>query len=591
MKNYAIEFKHLTKEFPGIKANDNISFAVEKGTVHSLIGENGAGKSTLMSILFGLYSPTSGEILINGNPTAIKGPNQANDLGIAMVHQHFKLIDNYTNLQNIILGNETTLAGGILTTKSAADKIKAIQNKYNLHFDLNQKTGSATVATQQKVEIMKMLYRDADILILDEPTAVLTPQEITGLLETIKTFRDAGKTILFISHKLNEVKEVSDRATVIRHGKVIQTFDSLESVNPEDMSAAMVGEKVVLPKNNSSILFEKNPTIVEFENVFAKGNKELTNLNFEIKAGEILAIAGVEGNGQEELEFLAGGLIKPTTGRISFKDYYSYSKDNEVAKKVIKREKSAFNKKMYEILEFMNFWLSRDYKNFVLDFFRKNHDGSKTRYSILKSTKKLSKGHFSRPKTHTSLKDGMIDISQLSVSKRKKYGLSYIPGDRHKYGLVLDFNIRDNSVIRKLSNPDTVKFGIILKKNVSDFFKQIESKFDVRGARSGVSMARSLSGGNQQKAIVGREILDEHQFIVVVQPTRGLDVGAINNIHNYILEEKAKNKAILLISYELDEVLALADNVAVIHEGKLSKKIPISQVNRTEIGLMMAGAK
>ncbi|PAK21601.1 hypothetical protein CJJ23_01480 [Mycoplasmopsis agassizii] len=596
-QEYAIEFKNITKEFPGIKANDNISFGIKKGTIHALIGENGAGKSTLMSILFGLYKPTSGEILINNTPTVIKGPNHANEMAISMVHQHFKIVDDYTNLENIILGNES-VKGGFLDKSFPTEKIKLIQDRYNLHFDLKQKTGKATVATQQKVEIMKMLYRDANILIFDEPTAVLTPQEIEGFLETLKGFREKGKTVIFISHKLDEVIEVSDRATIIRHGKVIKTYETLKGVSISQMSADMVGETIVMPKNTSSQDFIKNDVIVKFDKVSAHGEKSLKDVSFDIKAGEILAIAGVEGNGQVELELAASGLLKIDSGSIYLKPYvakgYSKTESEIAAKKTLQFENSNFQKQARKVKSKLHkvFYATSvvfgESSNYLKTIFKKENkhqlvwgnDFGKW----LKESLKTEVDTSSNNKNH-------LDISDKSVQSRIKYGISYIPGDRHKYGLVLDFNIRDNSILRRLKDNQVSHFGFINKQVTNNYNLEIEETFDVRGSRKGESMARSLSGGNQQKAIVGREILNDHQFIIIVQPTRGLDVGAINNIHQHILEEKKKNRAILLISYELDEVLALADNVAVLHSGKLSKKIPISKTNRTEIGLMMAGVK
>ncbi|AXE60902.1 sugar ABC transporter ATP-binding protein [[Mycoplasma] phocae] len=501
---YAIQFINVTKVFGDIVANKDISINIKKGSIHALIGENGAGKSTLMSILFGLYTPTSGSIKINGHSMYIKNPNLANEIGIGMVHQHFKLVNAYTNLDNIILGSEIENYG-FLDKKTAKLKIEAIQKKYNLDFDLKQKTGNATVGTQQKVEIMKMLYRDAEILIFDEPTAVLTPQEITGLIETMKIFRESGKTIIFISHKLNEVKAIADEATVIRHGEVVGHFEDLENASISELSEAMVGKKVVMPKNNAEITSEDIG--FEFRNVTAKHNKNIDNVSFTIRKGEILAVAGVEGNGQEEIEFVTSGIIKPKSGKV-----------------------------------------------FIYDD-----------------------------------KNQPIDITNFSVSKKKNKGISYIPGDRHKYGLVLDFSILENSIIRRLDDKNIEKSLVINAKNMKKFFNEIEEKYDVRGCRHGHSKARSLSGGNQQKAIVGREMLTKHDFILIVQPTRGLDVGAINIIHNKILEEKAQGKTILLISYELDEVLALADSVIVINKGKISEKKSIKNITRTEIGKLMAG--
>ncbi|VEU59451.1 ABC transporter ATP-binding protein [Mesomycoplasma neurolyticum] len=513
-KDYAIEFINISKAFGNFYANKNINIAIEKGTIHALIGENGAGKSTLMSILFGLYNPTEGKIKVNNHNIFIQNPNQANNLGIGMVHQHFKLVKSYTNLENIILGEEFE-KNHFLDKKIARTKIELIQKKYNLKFDLDQKTGNATVGTQQKVEILKMLYRDADILIFDEPTAVLNPQEINGLLETMKIFRDNNKTIIFISHKLNEVKAICDKATVIRKGEVVAHFDTLENVKTSDLSNAMVGEKVVMPKNINNNLSDE--VAFEFRNVWAKGDKSVEDISFKINKGEILAIAGIEGNGQEEIEFLASGLLKPTKGKILM--------------------------------------------------------------------------HHQTLNANKEIEDTMLDITKFSVEKRKKQKISYIPGDRHKYGLVLDFKVNENVVLRRLKDPKLTNKFILSFKKINDFYQQIEQEYDVRGARNGRAIARSLSGGNQQKLIVGREILTDHNFIIVVQPTRGLDVKAIQTIHNKIIEEKEKGKAILLISYELDEVFALADSIIVINKGKISAKTPAGNITRNEIGLLMGGVQ
>ncbi|MGY6172222.1 ABC transporter ATP-binding protein [Candidatus Mycoplasma pogonae] len=506
-KEYAVEFKNITKSFYGLKANDDISFKVEKGTIHALIGENGAGKSTLMSILFGLYEPTEGEIKVNGKEVYVKNPFEASEIGIGMVHQHFKLVDAYTNLENIVLGNELETEFKFLDQKNAAIKIKALQEKYGLEFSLNEKTENATVATQQKVEIMKMLYRDADILIFDEPTAVLTEQEIQGLLKIMLKFKEAGKTIIFISHKLKEIKQVCDEATVIRLGKVTKKFPTLKGVDFQDISKAMVGANVEMIKNDNS-KFGSN-VILKLENVSTKGIKHLDDVSFEVHAGEIFAIAGIENNGQEDIEFLVTGLKKAKSGSIQ--------------KFVAKKNK-------------------------------------------------------------------FVELTKMDVKSIKKQGLSYIPGDRHKYGLVLDFNVNDNSILRSLYDKKTKKWGFIKNSFKKNLTKEIIQNFDVRGSRDGVAIARDLSGGNQQKAIVGREILTPHDLLVVVQPTRGLDVGAINNIHSYILEEKAKGKAILLISYELDEIFSLADTIAVINKGKIEAIRPKEKFTREIIGLMMSGS-
>ncbi|WP_240337644.1 ABC transporter ATP-binding protein [[Mycoplasma] gypis] len=503
---YAVEFENVTKEFPGIIANKDVSFKVKKGTIHALIGENGAGKSTLMSILFGLYSPTRGAIKINEKYVNIKDPNHANDLGIGMVHQHFKLVGIYSNLQNIVLGSEFS-KHGFLDLDLASEKIKTIQEQFNLKFNLNDKSGKSSVPVQQKVEIMKMLYRDNDILIFDEPTAVLTDEEIHGLLETMKLFKKQGKTIIFITHKLKEIKEVADTATVLRHGKVILNCNVAET-SIEQMAHAMVGDNLVAAQNSNHSFDEE--LVLDIQNVSTGGKKPLTDINLKVHKGEILAIAGVAGNGQTQVEYLVSGLLKAKKGKILMK---ARNKQNNLE---------------------------------------------------------------------------MMDVTNLNVGKRSKLNLSYIPTDRHKHGLVLDYSINMNTVLRRLWDKTYSKFLVFKDKAIKKQTLDIIEKFDVRGARNGISQSRSLSGGNQQKFIVGREIMHDHELIVVMQPTRGLDVGAIKNIHEKLIEEKNKGKGILLISYELDEVLSLADTIAVINNGKIINVSPADKITRQEIGMFMS---
>ncbi|WP_434336899.1 ABC transporter ATP-binding protein [Mesomycoplasma conjunctivae] len=501
--HYAIEFINATKKFGEFYANDNINIKIKHNTIHAIIGENGAGKSTLMSSLFGIYTLDSGVIKIYGVNSFINNPNEAGELGIGMVHQHFKLVGDYTNLENIILGNEIHNKG-FIDFQTAKTKIEILQDKYSLHFDLNQKTADANVATQQKIEILKVLYRDAEILIFDEPTAVLNPQEIEAFLQILKVFVQNGKTIIFISHKLNEVKSVADSATVLRHGKVVTTFDSLENIEIEDLSTAMVGQKVVMAKNNQDNNFSQIG--LSLENISAKHHKEISNISFDIYKGEILAIAGIEGNGQEELEFVINGIIKPNSGKI-----IAYDSDNQP-----------------------------------------------------------------------------IELTHLSVTKRKDL-ISYVPGDRHKYGIVLDMNNLDNSILRSLNSKEFIKHSYIKPQAVKSFYKKMVKEFDVRGDKQGIKNIRLLSGGNQQKAVVAREMLSPHEILVIIQPTRGLDIGAINLIHEAILQEKKQNKTILLISFELDEVLSLADSIIVMNKGQISKKFKRNEIDRNQIGLLMGG--
>ena len=514
---YQLELINISKEFSGFYANKNLTLKVRKGTVHALIGENGAGKSTLMSILFGIYSPTNGVIKIGGQPVIIKNPNQAAEIGIGMVHQHFKLVDNYTNLENIVLGHEFTFLGTFLDLNKSRIKIESFQKKYNLNFDLNQITGKAPVSVQQKVEIMKMLYRDVDILIFDEPTAVLAPQEIDELLKIILELKNSGKTIIFISHKLWEIKKIADEATIIRHGKLVKHYDNLDNIELSQMASDMVGRTIVESKNqNHNFLHE---SVLELKDI---NYKKLKNINLNVHKGEILAIVGIEGNGQEELEELIVGISKPESGSIIINNRLGQNRN----------------------------------------------------------------------------------ITKFSSKKKKKEFISIIPADRHKHGLVLDFSINDNSILRKIDDVEIYQrknkfwnfmnlklMNFINNKFKLNFSKQIIEQYDVRGSENGYAKARVLSGGNQQKAVVGREILTEHDFIFIVQPTRGLDIGAINYIHSQILKDKEQGKAIILISYELDEVLALADTIAIINKGEIVESKKVDQLNRNEIGLLMAGKK
>ncbi|WP_416322629.1 ATP-binding cassette domain-containing protein [Mycoplasmopsis felis] len=602
----AIEFIEISKYFGQIKANQDISFEVKKGTIHALIGENGAGKSTLMSILFGLYEPDKGVIKVNNKEVLIKGPNDANRLGIGMVHQHFKLVDVYTNLENIVLGSEdSNKYTKIIDYKYAIKKIQTIQETFNLHFNLNNITGKETVATQQKVEIMKMLYRDSEILIFDEPTAVLTDQEIQGLLETFKLFRKQGKTILFISHKLGEIKEVADNATVLRHGKITGNF-KVADVSIEEMANKMVGGEVEIARNEYSDT-SNNPVVLKLNNISTSSEKPLKNVSLEIKSGEILAIAGVEGNGQTDLEYVISGMIKPTQGEILLsKTDLNKKRSKEIQKK---NKINSFISLGISILSLvisiilftfpttttdqryiftllgatlvifslilMSVFISKEYGIYIK---RKFNNWKKV---IFKNKEPI----IQKPENE------FINLTEHSVSNISRLGVSFIPSDRHKHGLVLDYNIKSNTILRRLWDSEFAKFAILREKSIVKENQSIIQKYDVRGARNGFSQARQLSGGNQQKFIVGREMNTPHDFILIVQPTRGLDVGAIKNIHEQILDEKTQGKAILLISYELDEVLALADKIAVINGGEILAIKETKDLTRTEIGVYMAHKK
>ena len=500
---YVIEMLHITKEFPGIKANDDITLQLKKGEIHALLGENGAGKSTLMSVLFGLYQPEAGEIRKDGVKVEINDPNDATALKIGMVHQHFKLVEVFTVLDNIILGAETTKLG-FIQKKEARAKVQALSEKYGLHVDLDAKVEDITVGMQQRVEILKMLYRDNEILIFDEPTAVLTPQEIDELMATMREFAKEGKSILFISHKLNEIMEVSDRVTVLRKGKYVGTVNTSET-NKQELSNMMVGRPVQL----EVVKDEAKPTDevlrVEHFSVPSRVHKRsaVDDVSFSVRKGEIVCVAGIDGNGQSELIYGLTGLDKSSGGKITLCGE---------------------------------------------------------------------------------------DITHASIAHRGK-NMSHIPEDRHKYGLVLDFTLEQNMVLQRFQEPQFEKAGFINNAAVREYADELIDKFDVRSGQGAVTVARSMSGGNQQKAIIAREIDRDKPLIVAVQPTRGLDVGAIEYIHSQLVSERDKGKAILLVSLELDEVMSLSDRILVMFEGKIVGEFDPKKITVQELGLYMAGAK
>ena len=502
---YVIEMLHITKEFPGIKANDDITLQLKKGEIHALLGENGAGKSTLMSVLFGLYQPEAGEIRKNGKPVKIDNPNDATALGIGMVHQHFKLIDVFTVLDNIILGAETTKLG-FIQRKEARKKVEELSEKYGLKVDLDAKVEDITVGMQQRVEILKMLYRDNEILIFDEPTAVLTPQEIDELMATMKEFAREGKSILFISHKLNEIMAVADRVTVLRKGKCIGTVNTCDT-NKQELSNMMVGRPVQL-------VIDKTPAhpgeeILHVEDLCVLSHLHKRNavdhVSFNVRAGEIVCIAGIDGNGQTEFVYGLTGLEPLTSGKISLC------------------------------------------------------------------------GH---------------DITHAPIRKRSLLGMSHIPEDRHKHGLVLDYTLEDNLVLQRYFEPEfTDKAGFLRRDNIRKYAQRLIDQYDVRSGQGPVTVARSMSGGNQQKAIVAREIDKDPELLVAVQPTRGLDVGAIEYIHSQLVAERDKGKAVLLVSLELDEVMDVPDRILVMYEGEIVGELDPKKTTQEELGLYMAGVK
>lgn len=591
-KEYAIEFENISKSFGNIKANSDISFKIQKGSIHAIIGENGAGKSTLMSILFGLYSPDSGVIKINGKKTFISNPNEATFLGIGMVHQHFKLVDVYTNLENIILGDEFTKKNtNLLNLTPSRQKIKALQETFLINFDLNKKTGNESVSVRQKIEIMKMLYRNSDILIFDEPTAVLTQEEIQGLLKTFEIFKKQGKTIIFISHKLHEIKQIADNATVLRQGKVSAEF-KVSSASVKDMAAAMVGSETLTIDNPDKGKILGKDLIFEIKNLNLNGTKKLEDINLKIHSGEIMAIAGVEGNGQEELEKVISRMKKETSGEIKLKstklvkekikDFFKYKKFQIYLK-------SAFSL-VFLILFIMqiSLWASSKAKElanlylalgilFLGLFLFVAYYLSIEIYSYFKIKNKYQKNA-----------QEFINVNQLNTFEFSQIGFSYVSSDRHKHGLVLDFSLRNNTFIRRTWDKLFNFFGVFKTKNIATQTSEIISNYDVRGANEGRSISRSLSGGNQQKFIIGREMSSRYEFILIMNPTRGLDVGAINNIHQKILQAKKDKKAILLISYELDEILTLADTIAVISNGKIVAVKSSNELTKNQIGQYMA---
>ena len=498
-----IEMLHITKEFPGIIANDDITLQLRRGEIHALLGENGAGKSTLMSVLFGLYQPEKGEIRKNGQVVKINDPNDATALGIGMVHQHFKLIDVFTVLDNIILGAETTRLG-FLQRREARKKVQELSDRYGLKVDLDAKVEDITVGMQQRVEILKMLYRDNEILIFDEPTAVLTPQEIEELMEIMREFAREGKSILFISHKLNEIMEVSDRVTVLRKGKYVGTVNTRDT-DKQALSNMMVGRPVQLEVVKDAA--KPGEVVLRVEDLTVPSHLHKRNavnhVSFEARAGEILCIAGIDGNGQSELVYGLTGLEKASQGRV-----------------------------------------------------------------ILCGS----------------------DISHASIRRRGEH-MSHIPEDRHKHGLILDFTLEQNLVLQRYREPRFQHMGFINQGAVRQYAQQLIKQYDVRSGQGPVTVARSMSGGNQQKAIIAREVDRDMPLIVAVQPTRGLDVGAIEYIHSQLVAERDKGKAVLLVSLELDEVMSLSDRILVMYEGEIVGELDPKATTVQELGLYMAGAK
>ena len=505
-EQFAIEMLNITKIFPGIIANDNITLQLKKGEIHALLGENGAGKSTLMSVLFGLYQPEHGIIKKDGVEVKINDPNDANDLGIGMVHQHFKLVECFTVLDNIILGVEPTSKGGILKKEDARNKVLELSQKYGLMVDPDAVIEDITVGMQQRTEILKMLYRDNEILIFDEPTAVLTPQEIEELMQIMKNLAAEGKSILFISHKLNEIMAVADRCTVLRKGKYIGTVET-KNTTMEELSSMMVGRNVNFHVEKQEA--KPGEVVLEVENLTVASkvhkNNAVKNVSFKVCAGEIVCIAGIDGNGQTELVYGITGLEPAKEGHVRL-------------------------------------------------------NGK--------------------------------DITKAAIRKRSNSGMSHIPEDRHKHGLVLDYSLEYNLILQTYFTQNfTNKAGFLKRKPIREYANRLIEMYDIRSGQGAITSARSMSGGNQQKAIIAREIDKNPDLLVAVQPTRGLDVGAIEYIHKQLIAQRDAGKACLLVSLELDEVMDVPDRILVMYEGEIVGELDPKTTTEEELGLYMAGAK
>ena len=503
---YAIEMLNITKKFPGIIANDNITLQLRHGEIHALLGENGAGKSTLMSVLFGLYQAEEGIIKKDGVEVHINNPNDANALGIGMVHQHFKLVECFTVLDNIIMGVEPVGPLGFMQKKEARKKVLELSEKYGLQVDPDARIEDITVGMQQRTEILKMLYRDNEILIFDEPTAVLTPQEIEELMQIMRNLAAEGKSILFISHKLAEIMAVANRCTVLRKGKYVGTVNTSD-VTTAELSRMMVGRNVNFhvekqPCNPGEVVLEVDHMTVASK---VHHNNAVKDVSFKVRRGEIVCIAGIDGNGQSELVYGLTGLEPLAGGRI--------------------------------------------------------------------------------------LMDGK-DITKSSIRKRSTSGMSHIPEDRHKHGLVLDYSLEYNMILQTyFESRFTDRIGFLRRKNIRDYSDKLIDQYDVRSGQGSITPARAMSGGNQQKAIIAREIDKQPEVLVAVQPTRGLDVGAIEYIHQQLVAQRDSGKAVLLISLELDEVMDVPDRILVMYEGEIVGELDPKQTTQEELGLYMAGAK
>lgn len=502
MEQYVIEMEHITKEFGSFKANDDITLKLKKGEIHALLGENGAGKSTLMSVLFGLYQPEQGTIRMNGKPVTINNPNDANALEIGMVHQHFKLVHNFTVLESIVLGHES-VKHRFLKMDEARKKVVELSERYKFKIDPDALISDITVGMQQRVEILKMLYCDNDVLIFDEPTAVLTPQEIDELMKVMKQLVSEGKSILFITHKLAEIKAVADRCTVLRKGRCIGTID-VAGASKEEMSEMMVGRKVDFVVEKKEMKPLGTALSVRDMTIRSKrtGKNVVDHVSFEVKKGEIVCIAGIDGNGQSELVYGITGLMGIDEGQV-----------------------------------FLN--------------------GK--------------------------------DITKESIRRKCLDGVAHIPEDRHKHGMVLDYTLKENLILQNYYTPQFDKHGFLRFDEIDKYAEKLIERYDIRSAHGAESIARGMSGGNQQKAVIARELDRNPEIVIAVQPVRGLDVGAIEYIHRQIIAQRDAGKAVLLVSFELDEVMNVSDRILVMYEGKIVADVKPEDVTIQELGLYMAG--
>lgn len=496
-----LEMHNIVKQFGEFRANDDINLQVRRGQIHALLGENGAGKSTLMNQLSGLLQPTSGDILINGQKTIVDSPAKAAELGIGMVHQHFMLIDAFSVTENIVLGSEP-VNGMNLNIKKATKDIQNLSEQYGLDVDPQALAGDISVGMQQRVEILKTLYRGADILIFDEPTAVLTPQEIDELMNIMRHLAAEGKSIILITHKLDEIKAVADQVTVIRRGKSIDSFP-VAGVSSQELADIMVGRSVSL-YDTAKTPAQPKETVLSLKSLTVKDSRGVTavkDLSLDFKAGEVLGIAGIDGNGQSELISAITGLIPAASG------------------KVVLHGKKITNKKPRQITE---------------------------------------------------------------------AGVAHIPEDRHRFGLELDMTLAENIALQTYYKRPLSKTGVLDYNAINKHARDLIEKFDVRTVNELVT-AGSLSGGNQQKAIIARELDRDADFIIAAQPTRGLDVGAIEYIHQQLINQRDAGKAVMLVSFELDEILNVADRIAVISHGEITGIVNANETSKNELGLLMAG--